>query len=331
MNIAIVRLSALGDIVHSMIILQFIKKHFPTAKITWITQKNFEDILRFNPDINNIIGIDIKKIKKERSLKELKETIDYLKNLDSFDYALDIQGLIKSAFISYFLGKNRYGLEIGCARESLSSLFYNHKIIVPCEKNVIYRNLDFVSKVFGFPYSDKDILEKKPYLFFDKEKNYSFLDSFFEDKNILIVPGSSRENKNYPADKYIEVIKNLKDNVLLLWGNEEEKNKAEYISKKTHAKVLPKLSLNDLKFLISKIDLVIGGDTGPVHMAWAMNRPSIVLFGYTPTTLMYKTPINRAIKSSSIAKKCRFDKSDDSIKEIKPEKIVHYTKDLLER
>lgn len=328
MKIAIVRLSALGDIVHSMIILQFIKKHFPDSKITWITQKNFEELLFFNPDIEKVVGIDIKRLKKE---KKFFETVKFLKSLDSFDYILDIQGLLKSALISFFLGKNRYGLEVGCIRESLATLFYKEKIVVPCEKNVIYRNLDFVSKVFSFSYSDKGILEKKPYLFYDNSKDYSFLKNFFKDRNILIVPGSSRENKNYPAEKYIEVIKDLKENVLLLWGNEEEYKKANYISEKTDAKVLPKLSLNDLKYLISKVDLVIGSDTGPVHMAWAMNQKSVVLFGYTPTTLMYQTDKNLAIKSPSTAGACRFDKKDDSIKQIDPKKIVDFAKDLLER
>jgi len=329
MNIAVVRLSALGDIVHSMIILQFIKKHFLDAKITWITQKNFEDILKHNPDVDKIFSIDIKNIKKSWSLKEIFKTVKKLKELDDFDYVLDIQGLIKSALISKFLGKNRYGLEVGCAKESLATLFYKHKIIIPCEKNVIYRNLDFVSKIFGFDYSDEEILNKKSYLYFDKDKDYSYLYSFLEKKNILIVPGSSKTNKNYPAQKFIELINSLKENILLLWGNEEERNKAQFISKHTKAKVLPKLTLNDLKYLISKMDLVIGGDTGPVHMAWAMNRASIVLFGYTPVTLMYQTKINRAIKSPSTANLCRFDKSDDSIKDIKIDEIIKVKKELI--
>ncbi|WP_281950405.1 lipopolysaccharide heptosyltransferase I [Nitrosophilus kaiyonis] len=329
MNIAIVRLSALGDIVHSMIVLQFIKKHLPDAKITWITQKNFEDILKNNPDVDKIVSVDLKQIKKNFSIKEVKKLINKLQNLGDFDYVLDIQGLIKSAIISKFLGKNRYGLEVGCAKESLATIFYKKKIIIPCEKNVIYRNLDFVSKVFNFTYNDEEILNKKSYLFYDKNREYSKIDNLLKEKNILIVPGSSKTNKNYPAQNFIDLINNLKENVLLLWGNEEEKDKAIYISKYTKATVLPRLTLNDLKYLISKMDLVIGGDTGPVHMAWAMNKPSIVLFGYTPVSLMYQTKINKAIKSPSIANLCRFDKSDDSIKDIKIEKILKIKKELI--
>ncbi|WP_187647947.1 lipopolysaccharide heptosyltransferase I [Nitrosophilus labii] len=331
MNIAIIRLSALGDIVHSMVVLQFIKKHFPDANITWVTQKNFEDVLNFNPGIKQVVGIDIKKLKTKKSLKEFKKTAKFLKSLDSFDYVLDIQGLIKSATISFFLGKKRYGLEVGCIRESLASLFYTDRVIIPCENNVIYRNLDFVSKIFGFEYNDEEILKKEAYLFYDTSKDYSVINNFLEDKNILFIPGSSKENKNYPSEGFIEVAKSLKKNILLLWGNEEERKKAEYISQKSGAKVLPKLSLNDLKYLISKMDLIIGGDTGPVHMAWAMNRASIVLFGYTPVTLMYQTPKNIAIKSPSSAGACRFDKSDDSIKLIEPKKIIEKAKELLER
>ncbi|WP_200763547.1 lipopolysaccharide heptosyltransferase I [Nitrosophilus alvini] len=331
MNIAIVRLSALGDIVHSMIVLQFIKRHFPNSNITWITDKRFEEILKHNPHLDRVASVDIKNMKNNFSLKLLKNSVSYLKNLGSFDMVLDIQGLIKSALIAKFLGKKRYGLEIGCIRENLASFLYTNKIIVPCENNVIDRNMGFVSKALGFEYTKNEIDKKEPYLFFDPKKEYKHIDCLLEKKrkNILLIAGSSRENKNYPADKFANVAKALNENILLLWGNEEEKRKAEQIALKSNAKVLPKLSLNDLKYLISKTDLVIGGDTGPTHIAWAMNKPSVVIFGYTPTTLMYQTPINIAVKSNSKPDLCRFDKKDDSIKNIKEAQIIEKAKELL--
>ncbi len=328
MKIAIVRLSALGDIVHSMIVLQFIKREFPQSRITWITQSGFTELLEKNPHIDEIVGIDPKKIKKRPLLAV--EYAKKLRSLGEFDKIVDLQGLLKSALICRILKGKRYGLEFGSAREWEAALLYEERITVFCEKNVIYRNLDMVSKVFGFEYTKSEVLNKKPLLYFNIEGTEHLKTYFKERENVLIVPGSSQKNKNYPPQKMAEVAKAFK-NPLIIWGNESEKKIAKQIASASRATVLPKLSFNQLKYVISRSDMVIGGDTGPTHMAWAMNRPSVVLFGYTPTSLMFQTEINAAVKSPSPAGKCRFDKNDDSIKLIKPETVIEKAKEILER
>ena len=82
--------------------------------------------------------------------------------------------------------------------------------------------------------------------------------------------------------------------------------------------------------MISKIDLVIGPDTGPTHMAWALDRPSITLFGSTPGYRnAYVTKINRIIESKSQVNPYKIDKNDYSIQDIDPNKILQVAKDLL--
>ena len=327
MKIAIIRLSALGDIVHSLTVLPFIKKHLPSSHITWVTDSAFKELARHNPHIDQVLDIDLKSLKKDFSIKKLRAIKERLKK--EYDVVFDMQGLIKSALIGTYLSKKRVGREIGCVKESLAALFYTDRVVVPCEKNVVDRNMQLISKYLGFDYSHTDILNKEPLLFFDKSKNYSHIDALLDRTNILYVPSSSVKNKNYPPKKYVEVIKSLPANSLLLWGNEEEKRVAETIAKECNAKILPKLSLNDLKYLISKTDLVIGGDTGPVHMAWGLNKKSVVLFGYTTPNLMFQTPKNRAISAKEVDL-CNWDKKDGSIKEIEPGKIVEAAKKLLE-
>jgi len=72
MKIAIVKLSALGDIIHAMVVLQFIKQHLPNSTIDWVVEEGFKDILANNPDINTIHTVNIKKAKKNKSLKYMK-------------------------------------------------------------------------------------------------------------------------------------------------------------------------------------------------------------------------------------------------------------------
>jgi heptosyltransferase-1 len=92
---------------------------------------------------------------------------------------------------------------------------------------------------------------------------------------------------------------------------------------------MPKLDLNSLKALIAKADLLIGNDTGPTHMAWGLNRPSITIFGPTPVSRVYQTDINKVVKSASIVNPYKLNKQDYSIKDIDEQDIIGQAKFLL--
>lgn len=94
-------------------------------------------------------------------------------------------------------------------------------------------------------------------------------------------------------------------------------------------KVMPKLDLNDLKAVIARTDLVIGNDTGPTHMAWALNKPSITVFGPTPISRVYQTDINKVIKSHSTVNPYKLNKEDYSIRDIDEREIIELAKHLL--
>ena len=94
--------------------------------------------------------------------------------------------------------------------------------------------------------------------------------------------------------------------------------------------MLPKINLNALKYIIANSNLLIGNDTGPTHIAWALNVPSITLFGCTPTNRVYETPINRVLNSSSVVNHYKLDKNDFSIAEIEVSEIVKVAKELLD-
>ena len=100
-------------------------------------------------------------------------------------------------------------------------------------------------------------------------------------------------------------------------------------SESDYIQLMPKLSLDDLKCVISHASLLIGNDTGPSHMSWALNIPSIILFGPTPIERAFQTPNNTVLSSSSKIDHNKLDKNDFSIKEIKVSDIVKISKELL--
>jgi heptosyltransferase-1 len=103
MKVAIVKLSALGDIVHAMVALQFIKSNITDIEIDWIVEERYADILKHNPDINQILTLNLKALKQNKIglFSELKKIKSYAAN--HYDLVIDAQGLIKSAITATFL------------------------------------------------------------------------------------------------------------------------------------------------------------------------------------------------------------------------------------
>ncbi|MDN5055425.1 lipopolysaccharide heptosyltransferase I [Aliarcobacter butzleri] len=329
-RIAIIKLSAMGDIIHAMVALQYIKRKYPNLQIDWFVESAFAPILENNPDINQIIKLDLKSIKKDKKeiINQIKLIKKYEKN--SYDLVIDVQGLIKSAIVSFFLGKSRVGFSKNSTREKLASFFYTKKVDIAYDKNAIERNVKVLSQALNFDILKDDILNKKPFLFYKNENEviYEYLSK--DKKNVLFVIGASWPSKMYSKEKFAKIINNLDENCLITWGNEAEKDIADFIANISKAKVLPKLDLNSLKAIMSKVDLVIGNDTGPTHMAWALNISSITLFGNTPGYRnTYITNTNKIIESKSIVNPFKLDRNDFSIKEIDENEIINMAKGLL--
>jgi len=330
-HIAIVRLSALGDIVNATIVLQFIKQKYPDIKIDWITEEVFAPLLYEHPFIHKVHTINLKKIKKEKSFSLLKKTVSKLKNLPKYDLIIDMQGLLKSALVARFMGKKIHGYDKNSVREKLSSLFYGSTSNIPYELSVIKRNVLLMNDALNlYPkgtshVNDEMITSKLPTL-----PSYKKL-PFTQDEYCVFVIGASWESKIYPKEKVLDICNTLICKTYLVWGNEKEKSDAEFIAANSdNAQITPKLSLQELCALISHARLVIGNDTGPTHMAWAYNIPSITLFGPTNERMIYPTLQNIAIHSDSTVDIFHINKNDLSIKNIAPQNIIDKAKELLQ-
>lgn len=329
MKVAIVKLSALGDIVHAMVALQFIKAADPSIEIDWIVEEGFAGVLENNPDINQILTVNLKALKSNKAsiFQQIKSIRRYA--LTHYDLVIDAQGLIKSAVIAKLLGKRVAGFDALSIREKSASWFYDVKFDCSYDTNAVVRNAFILSSPLGISITDEQILNKRPCLFFNDDAQ---IDSFLQKdkKNIVLVIGSSWDSKNYPADKFVKIASALQQNCLVVWGSEQEKEKAVWMSSQADTiQVMPRLDFNRLKALIAKADLLIGNDTGPTHMAWALNKPSITIFGPTPIRMAYQTAVNKVVKSPSLVNPYKLNKQDYSIKDIDENEIIKLANSLL--
>jgi heptosyltransferase-1 len=331
MKVAIVKLSAMGDIIHAMVALQYIKQAKPNIQIDWIVEQGFKQVLENNPHIDNILTVNLKAIKKDKMalFSEIKKIKSYAKN--NYDLVMDAQGLIKSAITSKLLGKKVAGFSKDSIREGVASYFYNQKVEIAYDANTIDRNAKVMSEPLDIKITSQMILDKEAFLFYENENKILKEYLSTKKKNVIFVIGSTWESRNYPKEKFVEIANALKENVLVAWGGEEEHEKAQWIEENsTYAKALPKINLNDLKSVIAHSNLLIGNDTGPTHMAWGLNVPSITIFGPTPINRVYLTPINKVITSQSKVNHFKLNKEDYSIYEISPKEIIEMAKELLD-
>ncbi|MBZ7994928.1 lipopolysaccharide heptosyltransferase I [Campylobacter canadensis] len=330
MKIAIIRLSALGDIIQTAVVLQFIKKYVNNASIDWFVDVRFKNILEKHHYIDNLYALPLKD-------KKYKECFNILKNAkkNNYDLVIDFQGLIKSAFVSKMLSKNNFGFDKNSLKEDFASIFYKHKLNCSYDENVFKRYFSLMNFALNLNL-DFTLIYQKEAIFDNKKLEYLKLN----EKNILFYTGSSQANKNYPKEKILKLCKLIlstyeKINIFFAWGSEDERQNAQYICSNIQSKrmyILDKLSLQDLIQLSNTMNLIIGNDSGTTHLAFAQNIASITIFGATPSKRnALTTKINKTIDANiQINNAKRLDKNDFCITNIDENDIFKIVKELLQ-
>lgn len=313
----------MGDIIFSATVLQFIHKHYPFAKITWVCDALFAPLFTQHPLLHTVHGVRLKQLKKERSFSLLRQEFLALKALGQFDMIIDLQSLLKSAIIGKILQGPLMGFHKQGCREPIASYFYAKQFAIDYKENVVIRAMELTSQALSFNYSKEELLHKSPLFFVDANTNYS-------DANIAIVIGASWPSKRYSSAKWIELIETLKEPVYIIHGNAQDKIEAQRIAEASkYASVAPSLELFELIAFIKQMQLVIGNDTGPTHLAWALNVASITLFGPTNERMIYPTDVNQFINSHSSVDIAHINKNDDSISSISTQSIALKAREIL--
>ncbi|MCH4605080.1 lipopolysaccharide heptosyltransferase I [Helicobacter pylori] len=332
MKIAIVRLSALGDIIVGAVFLAVIKECLPNAQIEWFVDERFSAILEHSPYIDKLHPIALKStITTFNPLKIFK----LFKSLRAYEYdiIIDMQGLVKSALITQMLkAPKKVGFDYASAREGLSAFFYSQKVSIAYNEPILKRNFTLLSHALNLP--KKEISEGLS----SRAKVFSYqpslkIDALNLNQNkpkILFVLETSKVNKTYSIERFKELALALENfQICLLWHADEKKATTLYGALKDQRDVLllPKLTLNEVKALLFKMDLIIGGDTGITHLAWALQKPSITLYGNTPMErFKLESPINVSLTGNSNA---NYHKKDFSIQNIEPKNIKECVLNIL--
>lgn len=288
MKVCLVKMSSMGDVLHTLPALTDAKRAIPDLQIDWVIEQGFSEIPCWHSAVNSVIPLALRQWRKKVFSSETRQAWNAYKQLlqtQQYDAVIDAQGLFKSAYFATRLAKGKkYGYDFQSAREGISALFYDQRLSIDYQQHAVERIRKLFASSLGYalpPYKgDYGIAE-----FFQKR-------TACRDKlrmpTMLAIHSTTRADKHWNEEYWTTLFSQLPQyEIHLPWGNEKERARAERIATRvSNAKVLPKLTLTALAEHLSMVDIVVSVDTGLSHLAAALNKPNIVLYGATNPNLI---------------------------------------------
>lgn len=291
MNILIVKLSSLGDVVHALPVAATLRARQAGARIAWMVERREAAVLAGHPALDEIITVDTRAWRRLRQLGAAARTLRGLAARPAaarFDVALDLQGLIKSGVLAAMTrAPQRVGFSPRDCREPLSALCTNRRLARPVGRHVVEHYLALLEPLgLGAP-----VVEFR--LPADPAAEAG-ADAFFvaaglkpRDRVVVLNPGAGRPGKRWPLDRFHALARRLADEsvarVVVVWGPGEE-TAARAITEGAgggRISMAPPTDLLQLIALLRRASLVVAGDTGPLHLAAALGRPCVGIYGPT--------------------------------------------------
>jgi heptosyltransferase I len=310
-RILIIRLSSLGDIIHTFPAFSSLRAAFPDAQIDWLVEKRMAFLLYSIKGIDNIYQVNTLWIKQNPlSIQAWTPVRDLTVALrkQHYDLSLDFQGLLKTGLLSFFSGaKNRLGFSKRLAREYPVHWFYNRNLDATADRmHVVDLNLQLAQMAGGVAAQTRLDLSAHPE---DVELVNALIEREGLDRFVVINPGGGWPTKRWEPRRYgllaARIQKELHLPVVVTTGPEEEPFFVE-IAQNCGAPPPRHFQLSFLQLipLLKRARLFVGGDTGPFHLACALGTPVVGIFG--PTSPGRNGPWNSADEAVANTLPCSF-------------------------
>jgi lipopolysaccharide heptosyltransferase I len=277
-SILIVRLGALGDLVHALPAVAALRAAWPEARIDWLVDGRYAELLELVPVIDRTIIIG------GRAGRPALPVVRALRRA-RYDLAIDFQGLLKSAALARFAGaRETAGFIAGQLREPLAGLFYTRRVPGDDSGHVVRKNLSLVEALGVRAREVTSPLKTTASPVPDQARRLLQLDA--AGRFAVVNPGAGWPNKQWPADRYGAIAAHLHErhgvSTIVTWGPREQALAGEVAAASSgSAQVAPPTTLADLVELARAAAIFIAGDTGPMQLAAAVRTPVVGVFGPT--------------------------------------------------
>lgn len=317
MRVLIVKVSSLGDIIHTLPAITDAKRANRRLQFDWVVEENFVEVPSWHPAVDRVIPVALRRWRKN-VVKTVRsgEFSTFKQDLkrEHYDLIIDAQGLIKSGIISRLAKGLTVGLSNSTIKEPLATLFYNKRYSVPREEHAVQRVRELFSRALNYSLSEDDL--KRIDYGLDLAR-IGIDEPSRQTGNLVFLHGTTWTTKHWPQSYWRELAKlaTAKNyTVSLPWGSEREKERAETIARGIEGvSVLPRQNLTGMARHIAAADAVVGVDTGLCHLAAALGTPTLTLFGPTNPGLsgtvgQYQERLSSQLACSPcMAKQCSYE------------------------
>ncbi len=276
-RILLVKTSSLGDVVHNLPVVSDLAGHFPDVEIDWVVEEPFAEIPRLHPAVRNVIPVAVRRWRKSPfSPATWREMIAFRQRLraDRYDAVLDSQGLLKSGLIAVQAIGKHIGYDRASAREPVAAHCYEQTVAVARTMHAVERNRLLAAGAFNY-----EVATPPNYGIDAPPLTADWLPA--GDYAVLLT-ATSRADKEWRHDDWLALGMALIATGLrcvLPSGNAAERGRAAGLANALgRAIAAPSMNLAELAGLLAGAALVVGVDTGLVHLAAALNRPTLALY-----------------------------------------------------
>jgi heptosyltransferase-1 len=274
-RILIVKTSSMGDVVHALPAVSDICRERPGTAIDWLVEAPFAAIPSLHAGVQRVLPLAWRKWRKRLWARDTRESMAALRadlKRERYDLVLDLQGLLKSALWGLQARGPLVGMDRASLREPLAALFYRRRAAVSRQLQAVERNRRLAATHLGYapPTTPPEFGIHAP------------AGSWHADAaSAALIPCASRREKLWPEANWIAVGERLRRAGLtpvVVWGNDEERARAERIAAACGGAVPPFLTVADMAAVLGQARQIIGLDTGFSHLAAAFGQPTIGIY-----------------------------------------------------
>ena len=267
-RILFVKTSSLGDVVHNCPAVSDAARALPGAEIDWVVEEPFAPVAKMHAAVRRVITVAVRRWRSAlwnplvwSEIREVRRAI----GTERYDAVIDTQSLLKSALITSWAKGTRHGLDRDSAREPLAALFYDVRHAVPRALHAVERNRRLAAAALGYPLAALD---------------YGLRPAVpARDAAVVFLTMTSRDDKLWPEEHWIELGRALGGKAVLPWGSEAERLRAQRIAAALpEGSVIPRQAIEGLASLFASARAVVGVDTGLTHLAAAMGARTVGVY-----------------------------------------------------
>ena len=335
----ILKPSSLGDVIHALPVLRLLKLHFPHAEIFWWIDSALAPLIEGDADLTGVVRFERKRWGRPRHWPEMLRSVRWLR-AQNFDLVIDLQCLARSGIFAW-LARGKFLVGLDEAREGARGFydlavprqdFFTHAVdwylaVLPPLGVPVHKNFVWLPERANVA---ADIERKWPAAFVSTPHS-----AFRTPHLIALQPGARWENKRWPVQHFSELVrlvnKQFPETHFAILGGADDLPLGEKISQAAPEKTLNlcgKTSLPEMIEWVRRCDLLVTNDTGPMHVAAAMHKPLVALFGPTAprrtgpygqlqNVLRLDLPCSPCLKPV-----CAIEKTDECLRALPPAVVL---------